>query len=73
MLFGCPVDRFFMDLQNPPEDLEMTVTEELYQVALKSRLAHGEPDDYDHFEYQEQQMERPRPGNDSDDGVHARL
>jgi len=61
MLFGCPVDRFLMDMQNPPEEYEMIVTEELYQVALKSRLAHGEPDDYDHFDYQERQMERPRP------------
>lgn len=60
-LFGNAADRFFLTLEEPPEDLEMTVTEELYQVALKSRLAHGEPDDYDHFEYQEQQMERPRP------------
>jgi len=59
MLFGCPVDRFFMDLQNPPEELEMVVTEELYAVALQSRMCGGEPRDYEHFEYREQESEEP--------------
>ena len=29
-LFGNAADRFFLTLEEPPEDLEMTVTEELY-------------------------------------------
>ena len=61
MLFGCPVDRFLMDLQNPPEELEMIVTEELYAVALQSRM--NVADDHETYDYQPEQeaMSKPRP------------
>jgi len=61
MLFGCPVDRFLMDLQNPPAEYEMVVTEELYQVALQCRL--GVDDDHETYDYQPPQdaMSKPRP------------
>lgn len=67
-LFGNAADRFFLTLEEPPEELEMVVTEELYQVALESRLAHGEPDDYDHFDYQEQEAEGMSAKTDFDLG-----
>lgn len=57
-LFGDPIDRFFLTLENPPEELEMVVTEELYAVALQSRKYAGEPCDYVLLDYQpERQME----------------
>lgn len=61
MLFGTPVDRFLMDLQNPPEEMEMIVTEELYQVAVKSRMLVD--DDHETYDYQPPQdaMSKPRP------------
>jgi hypothetical protein len=62
MLFGCPVDRFLMDMQNPPEEYEMIVTEELYEVALQSRMCGGEPRDYDHHDYEPvQESMKPPP------------
>ena len=56
-LFGNAADRFFLTLEEPPEELEMVVTEELYAVALQSRMCGGEPRDYEHFDYQEQEAE----------------
>jgi hypothetical protein len=49
-----------MDLQNPPAEYEMVVTEELYQVALQCRL--GVDDDHETYDYQPPQdaMSKPR-------------
>jgi len=60
-LFGNAVDRFFLALEEPPEELEMTVTEELYQVALKSRMLVD--DDHETYDYQpvQEAMSKPRP------------
>jgi hypothetical protein len=60
-LFGDAVDRFFLTLEEPPEALEMVCTEELYAVAVKSRL--NVADDHELYDYQPPQeaMSKPRP------------
>jgi hypothetical protein len=52
-LFGSPVDRFFIALEEPPEEYESIVTKELYSVAVKSRLYVD--DDHESYDYQAEQ------------------
>jgi hypothetical protein len=65
IMFGNEVEQFFIaKLDNEPlPGHEEAVTEELYQVALQSRMCGGEPRDYEHFDYQPEQdaMSKPRP------------
>lgn len=52
-LFGTPVDQFFIaKLDSEPQPgFEEAITEELYRVALESRMCGGEPRDYEHYDY----------------------
>jgi hypothetical protein len=49
-LLRNPVDEFFWELEEPPESYRETITEELYSVAVKSRLYVD--DDHESYDYQ---------------------